>query len=144
MSQVEIVCQIAVCLGGFQGIEVSSLYVLDQRQQEHIFLGCFTQDRRDGLQFSLFGSLPAAFPGDEEVLAFLSAFGQDQRLNYAVFFDRCGKVTKRFGIEVCARLMRVCSDLVDGYLHHASGSRLIFRGGGGEQGAEPFAEAWSA
>ena len=55
-------------MGGFDGVQVLALDVLDQRQLQHLRIGDFLNHHRNFGQSSQLGRSPAALAGDNLVM----------------------------------------------------------------------------
>ena len=102
LRELELLDELGVTLGFFDGIEVLALEVLDERQFQHGAVVGLAEDDRHLGQAEQLGRPPAAFARNQ--LQPVVAFAHDKRLHNALFLDRVGQFAKGFGGKILARL----------------------------------------
>ena len=111
---------IGQCL--FQGTEISPLDVFDDRNLKHFGVAKAAHKDRNLMQLRDLRGTPAAFSGDDLVLALLARGAHDQRLDHTFLSDRLRKLLQGSGIKMAPGLIRVCHEPLNG--HQQIGARV--------------------
>src|SRR6202171_5644847 len=120
VGQSELFGQAAQAPRLFDWIEVGTLQVFDQAEDELFVVACVAaNDCRHRVEAGEFCRAPPALTGDQLVAVVQPA--DEQRLEHPVQADRFGELTKGLGIKARAHLLMRRTDLVDrDHLRHES------------------------
>ncbi len=112
MSDAKLASESNIARGFFNGVEVSSLEVLNEGEFEDFAVIGWALDDGYFLEFKLLGGSPAAFSSDELKLSIDRAY--DERLDHAMVADRFHEFVELAFEEVKTWLQGGGTDLLDG------------------------------
>jgi hypothetical protein len=116
----ELADQRLIALRFFERVEIGPLHVLDDADFQHFDFVEFTDHAGQRMHAGALRRAPAAFAGDDLVLARLTQRRAHQdRLQHAMRLDRIGQLVQLGVGEMPARLVRVRRDLLDRNEFHA-------------------------
>ena len=134
LRQTELVGELAIGVSLLHGVQVGTLYVLDDRDSKLIALGHLANDRRDVVEAGHLRRPDAALARDK--LIAVEDFGDEHRLKNAVDGDAGGERLERTLLDLLAGLVRIAADPGDGNLDRSPSGGAGLRDQGPESAPE--------